>query len=93
MSDLSTQTLQAEAILGRDAEEFLRTELGRYLLERAEDEERQALEGLATVFSWRTRRINALQTQLWRARSFKGWLSDLIVAGRQALEQLETPTE
>lgn len=93
MSDLSTQTMLAEVMLGKDAEEFLNTDLGRFLLARAEEEERMALEALGTVWPWRRRRIAELQTRLWRARSFKRWLADLITAGRQALEQLETPPE
>lgn len=89
MSDLSTQALYAEAILGRDAEEFLSTDLGRYMLARAEEEETEALEALASISPWRRRRIQQLQTQLWRARSFKGWLGEMIVAGKQALQQLD----
>ena len=89
MSDLSTQTMYAEAILGKDAEEFLNTDLGRYMMARAEEEEREALEALATVWPWRRRRISDLQARLWRARSFKGWLAEMITSGRQALQQLE----
>lgn len=91
MSDLSTQALYAEAIIGKDAEEFLNTDLGRYMIARAEEEEREALHELATVWAWRRRRIEQLQAKLWRARSFKGWITEMIVSGRQALQQLETP--
>lgn len=89
--DVGTQTLYAEAALGKDAEEFLRSDLGRYMLARAEEEEREALEGLANVWPWRRRRIQQLQAQLWRARSFGGWLTEMVVIGRQALDHLETP--
>lgn len=87
------KTLYAEAILGKDAEEWLNSDLGRYVLARVEEEEREALEAMADVSPWRRRRIQQLQSQLWRARSFKGWLGEMIVAGRQALQQLETPPE
>lgn len=93
MSDLSTQALVAEAMLGRDAEQFLKTDLGRFMLERAMEEERDALEALASVWPWRRRRIQDLQAKLWRARSFQNWMGELISAGRQALEQMETPPE
>lgn len=89
MTDISTQALYAEAILGKDAEVFLSGDLGRYLLARAEEEENEALEELATVSAWRRRKIQQLQAKLWRARSFKDWLSEMIVTGRQALQQLE----
>jgi hypothetical protein len=85
----SDQALYAEAILGKDAEEFLRTDLGRYLLERVEEEEKDAMEALANTSPWRRRRIVDLQAKVWRARSFKSWISELIVTGRQALQQLE----
>ena len=89
--DLTTQTLQAEAILGKDAEEFLGSDIGRIMLARAVEEERHALEGLASVSPWRRRRISELQAQLWRARSFKEWLTELVITGQQALQQLESP--
>jgi hypothetical protein len=41
------------------------------------------------VWPWRRRRIEQLQNQLWRARSFKGWLAELVNSGKQAEEQLE----
>lgn len=93
MSDLSTQTLVAEAMLGRDAEEFLASDLGRFMLARAEEEEQDALNALARISPWRRRRIAELQAKLWRARSFKQWLGELIQAGRQATQQLESPPE
>jgi hypothetical protein len=89
VTDLSQQTLWAEAMIGKDAEEFLSGDLGRYMLGRAEEEETEAMEALAKVSPWRRSRISQLQAQLWRARSFKAWLAELITAGRQALEQLE----
>lgn len=93
MTDISTQALYAEAILGKDAEEFLDSDLGKLMLARAAEEEREALDQLATVFPWRRHRIQQLQAQLWRARSFKEWLAELVIAGQQALQQLETPEE
>ena len=85
-------TLLAEAILGRDAEDFTKSELGRYLLGRASQEELEAMEKLATVAWWRHRRIRQLQNEIWRARSVRGWLAELISAGRTAeplLEQMQ----
>jgi hypothetical protein len=93
MTDFSTQALYAEAVLGKDAEEFLKSDIGRIMLARAEEEENEALEALASVASWRRRRIAELQARIWRARSFKQWLTELVVTGRQALQQLETPED
>lgn len=83
------EALQAEAILGRDAEEFLKTDLGRYIIERAEEEEKLAIHELTTVWPWRKRRIQQLQNQVWRAQNLKGWFADLIVSGRQAIQTLD----
>jgi len=35
--------LKAEAILGKDAEEFISSELGRYIVERIEQEKAEAI--------------------------------------------------
>ena len=93
MSDTSAQALYAEAILGKDAEDFFKKDLGRYILARVDEEERDAMEALANTSPWRRRRIADLQAKVWRARSFKGWLSEMIVSGRQALQQLENTEE
>lgn len=77
-------TLIAEAMLGKDAEEFLNSDVGRYLLARAKEEIEQAQDELSSVSPWRRNRIKQLQSQVWRARSVKQWLAELITAGRQA---------
>lgn len=84
-----SEVLWAEAVLGRESEDFFKSDLGRYLLGRAEQEEQEASEKLASVASWRRRRIQQLQNEIWRARSVRQWLSELIQAGRQAEAQLD----
>ncbi len=79
----------AEAILGRDAQEFLSTELGRYLVGRAELEEREALEKLSEVSAWRVLRVQELQAQVWRARSVRAWLAEIVQAGNAAEAAME----
>lgn len=81
--------LVAEAILGKDAEEFLNTELGRYLIGRAEQEASEATQQLKDVWSWRSKKIQELQNKIWRAESVQSWLADLIISGRQAMETLD----
>lgn len=85
--------LFAEAVLGRDAQEFLGTELGRYVLGRAEQEEQEALDQLSHTSPWRRNRIQQLQNEVWRARSMRQWLGELIQAGKQAEQQLEEDDE
>jgi len=91
LTDVSTQTYYAEAILGKDAEEFLASDIGRVMLARAEEIEQEATEALATIAPWRRRRIAQLQADIWKARSFKQFLTELVITGRQALQHLETP--
>ena len=81
--------LYAEAIMGKDAEEFINSDIGQYVLGCAEQEIAEAADQLKRVHPWRTRRIRELQNQVWRAESFQSWLAELIVRGRQALQSLE----
>lgn len=80
----------AEAILGRDAEDFLKSELGLTLLGFADQERDEALAKLKTVHPWRTRRIRELQNEVYRAESLKEWLFYLVQRGMQAKQQLES---
>lgn len=76
--------LLAEAVLGRDAEDFCRSELGQFILGRCDQEIAEAQDKLNRVSSWRRRRIQELQNEVWRAKSVKGWLVELISNGRAA---------
>lgn len=81
--------LMAEAILGRDAEEFLSSELGQYILGRCDQEIAEAQNLLSEVSPWRRRRIRDLQNRVWRAKSIKDWLAELISNGKAAEVALE----
>lgn len=81
--------LMAEAVLGRDAEEFLKSELGQFILGRCEVEIADAQHKLARVASWRRRRIQELQNEIWRAETMKGWFAELIQNGRAAEAALD----
>jgi hypothetical protein len=88
-----SQELYAEAVLGRDAEEFVQSELGQFVIGRAEQESRDAMDELKRCHPWRTRKIKELQNRIWRAESMQNWIGELIVRGRQALQQLEDPND
>lgn len=77
------------AVFGKVVENFLSSDIGSYLLERAKEEEQEAVEALARVSPWRRRRIQQLQNQIWRAQQFQVWLADAIVTGQQATNLLE----
>jgi len=84
-----SDVLWAEAHLGRDARDFIATDLGRYLLGRCEMEKADALEQLSRVSPWRRNRIRQLQNEVWRAESVLGWLAELIKNGAMAETSLE----
>ena len=79
----------AHAILGRDAEEFFNSDLGRYVKGRAEAEKTEALEQLSRVSPWRRNRIRQLQNEVWRAESVVAWIAELITLGEQAEALME----
>jgi len=78
----------SEADLGRQAHEFLSSDIGRYLLGCAQQEHQAAIDKLKRVSFWRYRRIQQLQNEAWRSEQFMFWLRDLLVRGRMAEVQL-----
>lgn len=87
---MSNELHIAEAVLGRDAADFLNSDLGRYVIGQCDIEIAEAQEKLATVSPWRRNRIRELQNEIWRAQSLRGWLAGLVIAGRQAEALIES---
>ena len=81
--------LFAEAMIGKDAEEFIRSDIGRYIIGCAEQEAQDALDQLKRVYPWRRRKITELQNKIWRAESIQSWLAELVIKGQQAIQQLD----
>jgi len=81
--------LKAEAILGKDAEEYISSELGRYIIERVDQDKSEAILKLSTTSVWRKNRLRELQNEIWRCDTFKTWLAETVTRGRQALDLLE----
>lgn len=82
MTDLDVT--MAEAILGRDAEDFFASDLGRYMLGRAEQEEVAAIEEMIACDVNDAEHMERLQNIIWRSRVFKDWLAELVTNGKQA---------
>lgn len=85
--------LWAEAVLGRDAQDFLAGEIGQYVLGRCELEISEAQDELARVSVWRKNRIRHLQNQIWRAQSMRLWLAELVQNGARAETILDNETD
>lgn len=81
--------LYAEAMVGRDAEDFIQSDIGQYILGCAEQEAREAIDQLKRVYPWRRRKITELQNKIWRAESIQSWLAELVIAGKQAIQQID----
>lgn len=90
---MEKELLIAEAILGKDAEEFINSDIGQYMIGAAEQEAQEAYESLKGVSPWRRRRIQELQNRIWKAESFKVWLAELVTSGRQAMDALDGQPE
>jgi hypothetical protein len=83
------RVLFAEAVLGRDAQSFVDSELGRYIVGCAQEEIRTAYGKLKTVSPIRIFKVQELQNEIWRAEQLLAWLQDLIVSGTRAMQVLD----
>ncbi|WP_109477699.1 hypothetical protein [Paraburkholderia sp. C35] len=86
---MENKLLKARVELGEDAEAFVRSKLGEAVVAIAEGQANAAYNELARISPWRKRRIQQLQTQIWRAESFQQWIAEIITEGRNSLELLE----
>jgi hypothetical protein len=78
------------AVFGKQVEDFIRSEIGAYLLKKCEEEEEAASEKLITeAHLMSIKEILAEQAVITRARSFRDWLAYAVQDGLQALNMLE----
>jgi len=66
---------------GFEAEAFLQSKLGRYLIGRAEAEVEEAVERLKRVDPENASQIRAIQQTINVAESFQYWLGEAVQAG------------
>lgn len=83
------QGLLTEAVVGRQAEVFLQSDIGQALIAKAELEAADAMQELKHIAPDRQQEIRDLQNRIWRAESIESWLVELIQAGQQATAQLQ----
>ena len=83
------ETLYAECILGKDAEDFFKSDIGRYVLARSNEKIEEAMGQLKITPADQTAEIRDLQLTIGKAEGAVKWLNEQIVAGIQALQQLE----
>ena len=81
--------IQQKIALGLDAEAFFRSDLGKYLLGRAEDDAIQAINELKEISPTKTERIRTLQSTIARSENFELWLKEALIVGQSSEEQLD----
>ena len=74
-----------EAELGNEARKFVESELGKAMLDRADQRLKSAQELLETVDPTDEKKIRDLQNQAQNARNFGEWIFDLIDKGENAM--------
>lgn len=80
--------LQDMAVLGVEAETLLSSSIGQYLVSKANAEIDQAKAELVDAFPGDEEKIRALQIRARVAQKALTWLSQAIIDGRNAYEQL-----
>lgn len=84
-----TEALMEVAAFGRAVNDFWDSPIGQYLLEKSLEEYNSALEEFKKCTPTDSTAIMNIQGRMWRAESFKDWLSQSITAGIKALDILE----
>jgi hypothetical protein len=87
--DAETELRLAEVRLGIQAEDFLRSPIGRYLVGRAQIEVEAAVEELKHAHPEDPAIIRKLQNRITLMESFGAWLQDAIANGNNAEAQLK----
>jgi hypothetical protein len=81
--------LYEQAAFGRQIEEFLNTDIGKYLLHKAQIEAEDAMEKLVQCDAFNTEAVMKLQNKIIQAENFRQWLGQGINDGLSALQILE----
>lgn len=78
------------AVLGEQVRLFIESDVGKYVLARAEESGKLATEKLKRASVWRKRYILGLQNEIRWSEGFREWLIEAIREGKEAQWQLET---
>ncbi len=86
MDNEETEVLWEKAVLGKQIDEFLSSDIGRYLLNRADKELANAITALRDCSS---EDLIKYQSDMKRAESIRAWLVDAVQEGLRALNLIE----
>ena len=90
MPEMTAEERMKQAVwLAAEAEKWLKTPLGQYIMKRVEQERADAMLRLRTVDPEDAKEIRRLQGDIKRAESFPAWISELIHEGDRCFKELE----
>ncbi len=78
------EALRGQITFGLDVEQFMRSDMGRYLTQRANQERDSCLEALGNVDAENPKEIRRLQNELRCAERFLLWMGEAVSAGENA---------
>ena len=83
------------AVLGKQVEEFMESDIAIYLLENAKREEIEAIEALiSTSEEYMDEQLGRqLRSKIWTARKFSEWLKQAVADGLQIMELLQEESD
>lgn len=84
-----TAALYATAILGKQIESFLGSDIGKYLHARAVRVYNAAVEEFKRVDASNANEVRRIQSDMWKSEAFIGWLEQGIQEGLTSLGILE----
>lgn len=74
--------------LGEEAERFITSPLGKFMIERAEGEVKDAVEALKVIDPTDTQEIRILQNKIKTGEDFQYWLAEAVQDGTNAIEAM-----
>ena len=81
--------IEASMQFGLRVQQFLKTDVGQYLVGRARIEADEAVEKLKTCPSWRPKLVQKYQNQIMVAEWFEHWLAGAVQDGLNAKHIIE----
>lgn len=77
------------AVFGKQVDQFMSTDIGRYLLDRSDDEAVKALTAFKTCDPTDVNTVIKLQNIIKQSENFRLWLDEAVTDGLKALNILE----
>lgn len=77
------------AVFGEQVQDFLKSEIGDYLIKRAEQELHQAIEQLKKADPANAAAISQIQNKIELLEGFEAWLGSAVQAGLNAIRALD----